>query len=57
MKLVANLKKEYKGMINSQSITLCISNGGQYAKNETNMNKINNGAIIVTNKVMHLEVR
>jgi len=25
---------------------LCISNGGQSTKNETNMNEINNGAII-----------
>ncbi len=29
-----------------KSLTPCISNGGQSAKNETNMNKINNSAIM-----------
>ena len=29
-----------------KSLTLCISNGGQSTKNETNMNEINNGAIM-----------
>ncbi len=31
-------------MIDSQCITLYISNGGQSAKNETNMNKTNGSA-------------
>ncbi len=41
MKIVANLKKKYMEMIECQCLTLCISNGGQDAINETNMNKIN----------------
>ena len=38
MKIVANLKEK---MIECQCLTLCISNGGQSAINEMNMNKIN----------------
>ncbi len=44
IKYVANLKEKYMEMNECQCLTLCISNGGQSAKNETHMNKINDSA-------------
>ena len=44
MKTVANLKEKMVENKECQCLTLCISNGGQSAKFETNMNKTNGSA-------------
>ena len=42
---------------NTQHTTLCISNGGQCAKNETNMNIINNNSAIMNRSAVNPALR
>jgi len=42
--MLTKFEMNNKGMIKHESRTLCISNGGQSAINETNMNRINDSA-------------